>query len=182
LSAPPDDAALIEALAVAQRLGMLGAAPIAATIAHSDAFVAALAGTSGTVVDLGSGGGVPGLVIAWRRPDLDVVLVDRRAARTDHLRRMVARLDLGGSVRVLTVEAARLRSSLGRAVEAVVARGFGSPPDVLAAAAPVLASGGLLVVSEPPDRRAGERWPSDVLDETGWEWVDQGRLAVLRRR
>ena len=31
------------------------------------AFVAALAGVAGTVVDLGSGGGVPGLVIA-RRP------------------------------------------------------------------------------------------------------------------
>ena len=48
--------------------------------------------SSGTVVDLGSGGGVPGLVIARARPDLRLVLVDRRAARTDHLPRLVRRL------------------------------------------------------------------------------------------
>lgn len=183
MSAPPDDdTPLVDALAVAQRLGMLGAAPLDATIAHSDAFVAALAGVSGTVVDLGSGGGVPGLVIAWRRRDLDVVLVDRRATRTDHLRRMVARLGLEPQVAVLTADAARLRSSLGRTVDAVVARGFGAPPAVVAAATPVLAAGGLLVVSEPPERPAqADRWPPDLLDAAGLEWVAHGRLAVLRR-
>ncbi len=52
---------------------MLGAAPVPGVIDHSEAFVAALRGVTGTVVDLGSGGGVPGLVIAWRRPDLRVI-------------------------------------------------------------------------------------------------------------
>ena len=62
------DRALAEALAVSQRLGMLGERPIDEVIAHAGAFVDALAGTRGTVVDLGSGGGVPGLVIARAAP------------------------------------------------------------------------------------------------------------------
>jgi 16S rRNA (guanine527-N7)-methyltransferase len=156
---------------------MLGAAPIAAVIEHSELFVDALAGIVGTVVDLGSGGGVPGLVIAWRRPDLDVVLVDRRATRTDHLRRLVARLGLGGRVRVLTAEARALPRLFGEHADAVVARGFGSPRAVVAAAAPILVDGGLLLVSEPP--QAPDRW-----SEAGPGFVRRsgdGPLAVLVR-
>jgi 16S rRNA (guanine527-N7)-methyltransferase len=156
---------------------MLGAAPITEFIEHSESFVAALAGVSGTIVDLGSGGGVPGLVIAWRRPDLAVVLVDRRATRTDHLRRLVARLGLGGRATVVTSEARALPCLLADAVDAVVARGFGPPGVVLRAAAPILADGGLLVVSEPPGdadrwRRAGHDF---VVRESG------GPVAVLAR-
>ena len=66
------DAELAAALAESQRLGMLGDRPVAEVIEHAGAFVLALAEVTGTVVDLGSGGGVPGLVIARARPDLRV--------------------------------------------------------------------------------------------------------------
>ena len=155
------DAPLAEALATSQRLGMLGAAPIGDVIAHSDRFVDALTDVSGTLVDLGSGGGVPGLVIAWRRADLDVVLVDRRATRTDHLRRLVTRLRLGARVTVVTAEARQLPGLLGDPVDAVVARGFGPPSVVIDAALPILAIGGLLVVSEPPG--GCDRWSAADL-------------------
>ena len=46
--------------------------------------------TCHTVLDLGAGGGVPGLVIAHDLPDLHVTLLDRRAKRTDFLERVVA--------------------------------------------------------------------------------------------
>ena len=69
----------------------------------------ALAGVTGTVVDLGSGGGVPGLVIADARPDLRLVLVDRRATRTDHLRRLVGRLGLADRVEVVERPTSRRR-------------------------------------------------------------------------
>jgi 16S rRNA (guanine527-N7)-methyltransferase len=81
------DPALIDALRASQRLGMLGGRSIYEVVDHASAFVAALADVRGLVVDLGAGGGVPGLVIAAARPDLRLVLVDRRATRTDHLRR-----------------------------------------------------------------------------------------------
>ena len=100
--------ALLDALASSQRLGMLGDRPIADVVDHAGAFVAALAASRGTVVDLGTGGGVPGLVIASARPDLRLVLVDRRATRTDHLGRLVRRLGLADRVEVVTADAAAL--------------------------------------------------------------------------
>ena len=125
----PDDGPLLAALGDSQRLGMLGRLPVADVVAHSEAFVGALVGVTATVVDLGTGGGVPGLVIAWRRPDLSLVLADRRTTRTDHVSRLVHRLGLAERVRVIAAEAATLpRRLVGTVIGAVVARGYG-PPD-----------------------------------------------------
>jgi 16S rRNA (guanine527-N7)-methyltransferase len=160
---------------------MLGAAPIREVITHSEAFVDALAGITGTVVDLGSGGGVPGLVIAWRRPDLEMVLVDRRATRCDHLCRLVLRLGLTTHVSVLNAEAASLPHLLDGPVDAVVARSFGPPEAVLAAAVPIVSAGGVIVVSEPP-QTGSDRWPDPLLDRFGVERMStRQRLAIFRR-
>jgi 16S rRNA (guanine527-N7)-methyltransferase len=47
-----------------------------------------------TVVDLGSGAGLPGIPIALARPDLNVILVEPMARRVAFLRDCVAALDL----------------------------------------------------------------------------------------
>ena len=52
------------------------------------------------VADIGSGAGLPGLVVAIRRPDLDVTLIEPMARRTDFLGEAVDRLGLE-NVRVL---------------------------------------------------------------------------------
>jgi 16S rRNA (guanine527-N7)-methyltransferase len=172
------DPALHEALAASQRLGMLGAWPIAEVVDHALAFVAPLADVTGRVVDLGSGGGVPGFVLAAARPDLCVVLVDRRAARTDHLRRLVRRLGWAGRVAVVTADAAAVQLSAA----GVVARGFGSPTVTLPVAARLVQPGGLIVVSEPPEADP-MRWPPGLLASAGvaaLPWADR-RVAVFRR-
>jgi 16S rRNA (guanine527-N7)-methyltransferase len=176
------DAELAGALAESQRLGMLGDRPIADVIEHAGAFVLALAEVTGSVVDLGSGGGVPGLVIARARPDLRVVLVDRRATRTDHLRRLVARLALADRVEVLTVDATTLAARRAGRADAVVARSFAAPASTLRAAAPLVRSGGLIVVSEPP-RPEPERWPHELVGGLGLVETPQSdrRVAVFRR-
>jgi 16S rRNA (guanine527-N7)-methyltransferase len=53
------------------------------------------------IVDIGSGAGLPGLVLAIRRPDLRVDLVESLQRRTDFLSEITAELDLTGSVRVV---------------------------------------------------------------------------------
>ena len=178
------DTELVAALAESQRLGMLGDRPIAEVIEHAAAFVAALADVTGTVIDLGSGGGVPGLVIARARQDLRLVLVDRRARRTDHLRRLVGRLGVADRVEVLTIEAASLRDRWAGTADAVVARSFGPPPSTLRAAAPILRSDGVgvIVVSEPP-RGEADRWPRALLEELGLVAAIHGdrRVAVFLR-
>lgn len=169
------DEALREALLSSQRLGMLGDRSIGEVITHSLAFVEALVDVGGVVIDLGSGGGVPGLVVACARPDLQVWLVDRRAARADHLHRLVRRLGLTDRVAVVCTDASSWQPDAP--VDAVVARGFGTPTCTALAAARLLRPGGLLVVSEPPGAD-GSRWAGVA----GFELMPavDDRVAVLR--
>lgn len=161
-----------------QRLGFLGDRDITEVIEHARAFVDALDGMAGTVADLGSGGGVPGLVIAHDRPDLSVVLIDRRAKRTDFLARMVRRLHWTDRV---TVICADLEDYIGRSpvIDVAVARGFGPPDTTLRLAAALVRPGGLVVISEPPE---GERWPRELLRELGVLRIDDGdgRVSVFQ--
>jgi 16S rRNA (guanine527-N7)-methyltransferase len=177
-----EPALLSEALASSQRLGMLGDRPIPEVIEHARAFVTALADVHGVVVDLGAGGGVPGLVIAHDRPDLRLVLIDRRTARTDHLRRLVGRLGWGDRVEVVAADAAAVVGRMTPA-DAAVARGFGPPLTTLTAAARLVVAGGLLVVSEPPDPDP-TRWPAAQVSAAGWSRTSSPdpRVATFRRR
>lgn len=129
----------------------------------------------GPIVDLGSGGGTPGLVVAWHRPDDEVVLVERRATRADHLRRLVQRLELT-NVRVLARDARGLRSELTTDAAAVTARGFGPPRELLRLAAPLLGPGGVVVVTEPPP--AGGAVPTTEPGVDGWRELTREELAA----
>jgi 16S rRNA (guanine527-N7)-methyltransferase len=154
----PSDA-LTDALGDAQGIGLLGDRPIPEVIAHAGAFVVALADVSGRIVDLGSGGGVPGLVIADARPDLEIVLLDRRQKRTDFLERMVRRLGWSERVRVVHGDAAVLgQEAQHRACyDAAVSRGFGPPEVTVRLSSPFVRVGGLVVLTDPPADHA-DRW------------------------
>jgi 16S rRNA (guanine527-N7)-methyltransferase len=56
---------------------------------------------SARIVDVGSGAGLPGIVLALRRPDLEVVLVEPMQRRVDFLDEVVAALGLAVKVRVV---------------------------------------------------------------------------------
>src|SRR5690242_3542349 len=56
--------------------------------------VGAAVPTEATVADLGSGAGLPGLVLAFGRPDLSVTLVEPLLRRVTFLEEVVAALDL----------------------------------------------------------------------------------------
>ena len=159
------DPGLLDQLRRAQALGFLGPTPVESHIEHAAGFLSALATVNGLVIDLGSGGGVPGLVVAAARPDLELVLVDAMAKRCAFLETAVARLDYGG-VRVVLGRAEVLgRGELRGTAEAVLARGFGPPAVTAECGAPFLRVGGRLVVSEPPG--PGHRWPAEPLAKLG---------------
>jgi len=153
------DGDLVAALTEAQRLGFLGDRPIPEVISHARSFVRALAAHEPieSVLDLGSGGGVPGLVIAHDRPNTRVTLLDRRSKRTDVLERVVRRWGWQARVNVVCGDAATFEHV---PFDAVVARGFGPPELTLALARRSVRSGGVIVISEPP---GGDRWDDDVL-------------------
>lgn len=159
------DPELVAVLERSRALGFLGPGPVDDHIAHAGGFVQAVRDVTGRLVDLGSGGGVPGLVLAAARPDLEVVLVDAMAKRCDLLRDAVATLGLVRA-RVVHGRAEVIgRGELRGTASAVVARSFGAPAVTAECAAPLLRPGGLLVVSEPPD--AADRWDVDGLAALG---------------
>lgn len=159
------DPELVAVLERSRALGFLGPGPVDDHIDHAAGFVRALRDVTGCVVDLGSGGGVPGLVLAAARPDLEVVLVDAMAKRCEFLESAVVRLGLRRA-RVVHGRAEVVgRGSLRESAAAVIARSFGPPAVTAECAAPLLQPGGLLVVSEPPG--AADRWDAAGLALVG---------------
>ena len=151
------------------------------------AFAAAAGSTPARALDLGSGGGLPGLVLAglvW--PEATWVLLEAAARRCGFLTDAVDRLGLGHRVVVdqrRAEEAAHDDAQRGR-FDLVVARAFpGGPAVVAECGAGFLAPGGALVVSEPP---AGDaRWPAAGLATVGLALEAQvaapARFVRLRR-
>lgn len=173
---------LIETLRDAQRLGFFGAGSIEDAVAHATHFVDALVTvpTGASVIDLGSGGGLPGLVVAEARPDLHVVLLDRRQKRTDFLERAVRRLGYdhaevwSSDADDVVHEVAEGRRS---AFDAATARGFGPPESTLRTAVGLVRAGGLVVISEPP---SGDRWSRALLTELDLTIAARGTVVQFR--
>ncbi len=166
---PVDHAGLLRVLGEAQRIGTLGPAPLEEIIRHATSFADALPAETNRVIDLGSGAGVPGLIIALVRPNAQVTLVDRRAKCTDALLRAVAVLNLGEwvSVRRDDVEDMSRRPEWRESFDAAVSRGFGPPQQTLTLARLFVRVGGVVVISEPP---------ADVPDR--WGDIDLGQMGL----
>lgn len=179
---------LEEVLEEARELGFLGPGPVAGHIEHAAGFVQAVGNEyPSRVVDLGSGGGVPGLVVAGAWPDATLCLLDSNERRVLFLARAVAALGLSERVVVghaRAEDAGRDPVWRGRA-DVVLARSFGPPAVTGECAAPLLTVGGRLIVSEPPDD-VGERWPQFPLAQLGLRPVGRfeqafSRFQVLRQ-
>jgi len=136
-----------------QRRGAIGRVSIDEAIAHAEQYVAALPDDlhGGDLVDLGSGGGLPGLVIIARRPDFRVTLVERRDKRADLLRFGVRGLGATDRAEVVAADAEQVVRRSPAAFDVVSARSFGPLLEVMRLAAQLLRPGGWLIVSEPPD-------------------------------
>ncbi len=175
------DARVRPALLQAAALGFLGRAPVDDQIDHALGFVSVLEGVVGShptsAVDLGSGGGLPGLVLACCWPETRVVLIDSNHRRTRFLREVT---DSWAGAR--QIEVVRERTEvLGRQAplrehfEVVTSRSFGAPAVTAENGSPFLSIEGWLIVSEPPDAVPGDRWPPEGLAKLGLSPVSATR-------
>lgn len=151
-----------------REVGFLGPGPVDAHVEHALGFAEVVGEPPASVVDLGSGGGVPGLVLAAVWPDTRFVLLDSMERRTAFLGEAVQGLGWDGRVEVVRTraEVAGRDDTFRGWHDVVVSRSFGPPAVTAECAAPLLRVGGRLVVSEPPEQ-AGERWPADGLATLG---------------
>jgi len=188
---------LLEILNESRQAGFLGPGPVEPHLHHAEGFAVlarrlhAVSPTDGAeaaprLVDLGSGGGLPGLVVATRWPEAFLILLDANERRTEFLERAIFRLSLGDRVAVVQERAEVYgRDPQSRAsFDGVVARSFGAPGVVAECGAPLLKVGGWMIISEPPEisgtaagtqvptdasGAASSRWPAPQLAEFGLE-------------
>jgi 16S rRNA (guanine527-N7)-methyltransferase len=145
------------------------------------------------VVDVGSGAGLPGLVLAIRRPDLRVVLLEAMERRVAFLNEAVDRLDLGQAVRVVRgrAEEKSVRDDVGL-VHWVVARAVAPLDRLVEWCLPLLAPGGRLLAlkgaradeevsqARAAVRRAGGS-PAEIRTLSGPDGVEPTRVVVVER-
>jgi 16S rRNA (guanine527-N7)-methyltransferase len=162
--------------------GFLGGMPIQDQVDHALGFVFAveetLNGPPTSVLDLGTGGGLPGLVLIAAWPQTRTVLLDGNERRTEFLQAEVT-ASLAGGAEVIRGRAEDLGRSLDlrEAFAVVVSRSFGPPSVTAECGSAFVEPGGLLVVSEPPSTVEGGRWPSVGVHQLGLANAEHARFA-----
>ncbi len=104
--------------------------------------VAPLLASATRVGDVGSGAGLPGLVLALSRPDVEFVLIEPMERRVEWLTRQVAVLGLA-NVEVLR---ARAEDCAGLNLDAVTARAVSALRTLIPLTAPLAKRGGELIL------------------------------------
>lgn len=131
------------------------------------AVLAPLMPPASQVLDVGSGAGLPGIVLALARPDLRLTLVDSMQRRTEFLTEVVAALGLADQVTVLRGRAEQLR----RTEQVVTARAVAEPTTLAAWSRRLLAPGGALVVLVGARSAASSSSWLPALQKAGWSRV-----------
>jgi 16S rRNA (guanine527-N7)-methyltransferase len=151
----------------ARGLGLLGPGPLQPQLEHARAFGRAVP-PERRVLDLGSGGGLPGLVLFADRADLRGVLLDATQRRCDFLRDACQRLGVADRAAVVCARAedAARAPEWRESFDVVTARSFGPPAVTAECAVGFLRSGGTVLVSEPPEPNSN-RWPAEGLAQLG---------------
>jgi 16S rRNA (guanine527-N7)-methyltransferase len=123
--------------------------------------------TAGTLADLGSGAGVPGLPLAIALPGTNVALVDSLARRCAFLERAVEQAEVP-KARVVNTRFESWTEGLAR-FDVATARALAPLPVVVEYAAPLLVRGGTLVVWRGRRDPAAEDAAARAAAEVGLE-------------
>lgn len=151
-----DHQRLLEVFSRARQRGLVGRESLSDAIERSLFFVKAFGScVPRSLIDIGSGGGIPGLPLLLYWPQIRGVLLDRRPTSCAHLREATALLGIEGRVTILSTDLSRISDiEVPDQFEAVVARGVGLETLLVQGAGKLLLPGGRLVSSVP-------RWLSD---------------------
>ena len=103
----------------------------------------------GRVLDIGTGAGFPGVVIAITRPDCSVTLMDARQKKIDFVHELCVQLDLTADIVRGRAEEIRDPELLG-CFDSVVARAVAPLARLTPIALPFLKKGGILIAMKGP--------------------------------
>ena len=111
--------------------------------------VVSMLSSAGSLIDIGSGAGFPGIPIKLALPDKAVYLVEPRRKRANFLRHVARELELSG----LYVIESRIENLLGEGLPAItetVTRGFSDIGGFLRISGELLTPGGISVLMQGP--------------------------------
>lgn len=104
-----------------------------------------------TLIDVGSGGGLPGVPLAITRPDLKVTLLETTGKKARFLESCVTKLKLENTkVLAARAETAGQDKEHRQRFDVVVCRGVGPMPELLEYTLPLLKVGGMLLAMKGP--------------------------------
>jgi 16S rRNA (guanine527-N7)-methyltransferase len=144
------------------------------------------------IADLGSGAGLPGLVLAASRPEARFDLIESVSRKCEFLREAIRRLALDNAAVVCERSEDWARADGREAYEAVTARAVGSLATLAELASPLLADGGFLLAwkgaraaeEEAELRRAAPRLamePVEVHPVTPYPGSRDRHIHLLRK-
>ncbi len=145
--------------------------------------------TSGVLVDVGSGAGLPGIVVAMMRPQLDVILIEPMERRTTWLDEVVERFDL----MISSVRRGRAEEYHGAfEADVVTSRAVANLTKLARMSLPLLRRGGEMVILkgrsvaqeiEPARKvlRSFKASEPEILEGTTVEGVEPTTILRLRR-
>ncbi|MGH3517038.1 MAG: 16S rRNA (guanine(527)-N(7))-methyltransferase RsmG [Haloechinothrix sp.] len=144
----------------------------------NSAVLAELIPSGARVVDVGSGGGFPGIPLALARPDVCVYLVEPMARRVDWLNEVVAKLELG-QVTVLRgrAEERAVRDAIGGA-DVVTARAVAPMAKLAGWCMPLVRPGGSLLALKGTSARAEVDRDRAAIRRLGGDEISVRRLGV----
>lgn len=128
----------------------------------------------GSLIDLGSGGGFPGIPLRIALPDLQLSLVETSRKKSSFLSHIVRTLALDG-VQVLRerVETLTAGKTLSGRFDAVISRAAFKLPELLRMAAFFLKPGGQLIAMKGPDLRIEMMETEQISAATGMVFTAQ---------
>jgi 16S rRNA (guanine527-N7)-methyltransferase len=138
-----------------------------------------------TVVDVGSGGGLPGVILAIMLPDVQVTCVDAVEKKTMFVRQMAGVLTLPN----LTAQHARIEALKPLQATLVTSRAFASLEDFAQLAGPHVREGGYLVAMkgrEPTEEitalQAHTAWSAQAIEPLTVPELEGQRCLVWMQR
>jgi 16S rRNA (guanine527-N7)-methyltransferase len=138
-----------------------------------------------TCVDLGSGGGYPGLPLALWHPQIPWVLADARKKKVEFLAAAAAMAQAKFGVRKITAlhlrgsEVGRSAPDLQRNCQLVVCRAMGQAVEVLKESSMLLRKSGHLIIYKGPSFAGDEKAASlKACDDLGFRFIGEKRVKL----
>ena len=140
----------------------------------------------GRLLDIGTGGGMPGMIIALTQPTRECVLLDSNGKKIRFLKQLIADMKLKNVVAVQTrVENQEMIDSLGK-FDVITSRAFASLTDFVAASTPYMHAESRIaamkgLVPEDEVSALASAWQCEVIELQVPQLDEQRHLLILEK-